>query len=64
MIALGRGLRYARWAKRFLSFAELPEEAGFGAVTRSTTLRSSQICSARISGRHCGGEHRRTPGDL
>jgi asparagine synthase (glutamine-hydrolysing) len=25
----GRGLRYARWAKRFLSFAELPEEAAF-----------------------------------
>src|SRR5579875_413745 len=27
--AAGRGLRYARWAKRFLSFAELPEEAAF-----------------------------------
>jgi len=25
----GRGLRYARWAKRFLTFAELPEEAAF-----------------------------------
>jgi asparagine synthase (glutamine-hydrolysing) len=25
----GRGLRYTRWAKRFLSFAELPEEAAF-----------------------------------
>ena len=25
----GRGLRYSRWAKRFLSFAELPEEAAF-----------------------------------
>jgi asparagine synthase (glutamine-hydrolysing) len=25
----GRGLRYARWAKRFLSFAELPEEVAF-----------------------------------
>ena len=24
--ARGRGLRYARWAKRFLTFAELPEE--------------------------------------
>ena len=24
--AAGRGLRYARWAKRFLTFAELPEE--------------------------------------
>jgi asparagine synthase (glutamine-hydrolysing) len=25
----GRGLRYSRWAKRFLSFAELEEEAAF-----------------------------------
>jgi asparagine synthase (glutamine-hydrolysing) len=25
----GRGFRYSRWAKRFLSFAELPEEAAF-----------------------------------
>ena len=29
MTAAGRGLRYARWAKRFLTFAELPEEAAF-----------------------------------
>jgi asparagine synthase (glutamine-hydrolysing) len=27
--AAGRGFRYTRWAKRFLSFAELPEEAAF-----------------------------------
>jgi asparagine synthase (glutamine-hydrolysing) len=27
--AYGRGIRYSRWAKRFLSFAELPEEAAF-----------------------------------
>ena len=27
VVAAGRGLRYARWAKRFLTFAELPEEA-------------------------------------
>ena len=33
--ALGRGLRYSRWAKRFLSFAELPEEEAF---RRSYTL--------------------------
>jgi asparagine synthase (glutamine-hydrolysing) len=33
--ARGRGLRYSRWAKRFLSFAELPEEAAF---RRSYTL--------------------------
>jgi asparagine synthase (glutamine-hydrolysing) len=25
----GRGFRYTRWAKRFLTFAELPEEAAF-----------------------------------
>jgi asparagine synthase (glutamine-hydrolysing) len=25
----GRGLRHSRWAKRFLTFAELPEEAAF-----------------------------------
>ena len=31
----GRGLRYSRWAKRFLTFAELPEEAAF---RRSYTL--------------------------
>jgi asparagine synthase (glutamine-hydrolysing) len=31
----GRGLRYARWAKRFLSFADLDEEAAF---RRSYTL--------------------------
>ena len=30
-----RGLRYARWAKRFMTFAELPEEARF---RRSYTL--------------------------
>jgi asparagine synthase (glutamine-hydrolysing) len=27
--AAGRGLRHARWAKRFMTFAELPEEAAF-----------------------------------
>ena len=31
----GRGLRYPRWAKRFLTFAELPEEPRF---RRSYTL--------------------------
>ena len=31
----GRGLRYARWAKRFLTFAELPDEPRF---RRSYTL--------------------------
>ena len=33
--AAGRGLRYPRWAKRFLTFAELPEEPRF---RRSYTL--------------------------
>ena len=33
----GRGLRYPRWAKRFLTFAELPEEPRF---RRSYTLYS------------------------
>jgi asparagine synthase (glutamine-hydrolysing) len=33
--AFGRGLRYARWSKRFLTFAELPEEEAF---RRSYTL--------------------------
>jgi asparagine synthase (glutamine-hydrolysing) len=33
--ARGHGLRYARWAKRFLTFAELPEEEAF---RRSYTL--------------------------
>jgi asparagine synthase (glutamine-hydrolysing) len=33
--AKGRGLRYARWAKRFMTFAELPEEERF---RRSYTL--------------------------
>ena len=32
---VGRGLRYPRWAKRFMTFAELPEEARF---RRSYTL--------------------------
>ena len=35
MAAGGRGLRYPRWAKRFLTFAELPEEPRF---RRSYTL--------------------------
>ncbi|MDQ4142436.1 MAG: asparagine synthase (glutamine-hydrolyzing) [Actinomycetota bacterium] len=35
----GHGLRTARWAKRFLSFAELPEEPGF---RRSYTLYSPE----------------------
>jgi asparagine synthase (glutamine-hydrolysing) len=29
LTAAGRGLRYPRWAKRFLTFAELPEETAF-----------------------------------
>jgi asparagine synthase (glutamine-hydrolysing) len=41
----GRGLRYSRWAKRFLSFAELPEEAAF---RRSYTLYDSDELSALL----------------
>ena len=37
----GRGLRYPRWAKRFMTFAELPEEARF---RRSYTLYDPDGC--------------------
>ena len=42
----GRGLRYARWAKRFLTFAELPEEPRF---RRSYTLYDADELCALIS---------------
>jgi asparagine synthase (glutamine-hydrolysing) len=42
----GRGLRYARWAKRFLTFAELPEEPRF---RRSYTLYDPPELAALIS---------------
>ena len=42
----GRGLRYARWAKRFLTFAELPEEARF---RRSYTLYDPDDLAALVS---------------
>jgi asparagine synthase (glutamine-hydrolysing) len=41
----GRGLRYSRWAKRFLSFAELPEEAAF---RRSYTLYDQDELAALL----------------
>ena len=41
----GRGLRHARWAKRFLSFAEQPEEAAF---RRSYTLFAPQELQALL----------------
>jgi asparagine synthase (glutamine-hydrolysing) len=41
----GRGLRYSRWAKRFLSFAELPEEAAF---RRSYTMYDPSELSALL----------------
>jgi asparagine synthase (glutamine-hydrolysing) len=44
--AAGRGLRYARWAKRFLTFAELPEEPRF---RRSYTLYDPAELAALIS---------------
>ena len=55
-----RGLRYPRWAKRFMTFAELPEEARF---RRSYTLYDPEALTALIGpelGRHVGeviGEH-------
>jgi asparagine synthase (glutamine-hydrolysing) len=42
----GRGLRYARWAKRFLTFAELPEEPRF---RRSYTLYDPGDLAALVS---------------
>jgi asparagine synthase (glutamine-hydrolysing) len=44
--AAGRGLRYARWAKRFLTFAELPEEPRF---RRSYTLYDPAELASLIS---------------
>ncbi|HEX2806721.1 MAG TPA: asparagine synthase (glutamine-hydrolyzing), partial [Kineosporiaceae bacterium] len=41
----GRGLRYTRWAKRFLSFAELPEEEAF---RRSYTMYAPQELTALL----------------
>ncbi len=57
----GRGLRYARWAKRFLTFAELPEEPRF---RRSYTLYDPGELAALLSPDLAGyvgqvvGEHR------
>ena len=45
VVAGGRGLRYSRWAKRFLSFAELPEEAAF---RRSYTLYDPEELTALL----------------
>jgi asparagine synthase (glutamine-hydrolysing) len=42
----GRGLRHARWAKRFLTFAELPEEPRF---RRSYTLYDPGELAALVS---------------
>jgi asparagine synthase (glutamine-hydrolysing) len=42
----GRGLRYARWAKRFLTFAELPEEPRF---RRSYTMYDRDELAALLS---------------
>jgi len=40
-----RGLRYPRWAKRFMTFAELPEEARF---RRSYTLYDPESLTALV----------------
>jgi len=42
----GRGLRYARWAKRFLTFAELPEEPRF---RRSYTMYAPDELAGLVS---------------
>jgi asparagine synthase (glutamine-hydrolysing) len=42
----GRGLRYARWAKRFMTFAELPEEPRF---RRSYTLYDPDALAGLLS---------------
>lgn len=42
----GRGLRYARWAKRFLTFSDLPEEAAF---RRSYTLYDAAELTLLVS---------------
>jgi len=42
-----RGLRYSRWAKRFMTFAELPEEARF---RRSYTLYDPADLTALVGG--------------
>jgi len=42
----GRGLRYVRWAKRFLTFAELPEEPRF---RRSYTMYDPGELAALVS---------------
>ena len=56
-----RGLRYPRWAKRFMTFAELPEEARF---RRSYTLYDPEDLAALV-GPDLAGErdrrHRRAP---
>ncbi len=45
-VAIGdRGLRYPRWAKRFMTFAELPEEARF---RRSYTLYDPEVLAALV----------------
>ena len=44
--ANGRGLRYARWAKRFLTFADLPEEAAF---RRSYTMYDADDLTGLLS---------------
>ena len=46
VVAAGRGLRYARWAKRFLTFADLPEEPRF---RRSYTLYDADELTGLLS---------------
>ena len=51
--ARGRGLRYARWAKRFLTFAELPEEEAFRRSYSLYDPAELSACSVRTWPRSC-----------
>jgi asparagine synthase (glutamine-hydrolysing) len=46
VVIAGRGLRYVRWAKRFLTFAELPEAEAF---RRSYTLYDAPELEALVN---------------
>jgi asparagine synthase (glutamine-hydrolysing) len=46
VVVAGRGLRHVRWAKRFLTFAELPEAEGF---RRSYTLYDNSSLTQLLS---------------
>ena len=59
--AFGRGLRYSRWAKRFLSFAELPEEAAFRRSYTHVRPGGSRLAARPGARRPCRRRPRRPP---